>query len=438
MSITGEDIRIGKILARKGIITEAQLDEAIKTQQTNIARKIPYTLGEVFVQKGFCTMKDITEAMLKQKDEIFRQTGLGKVLLDNGFITEDELEEALKTQVEICAPLGEILVDKGYCSEGDIRLGLHIQLFQRNAAAKRVVISAFNPFNVMELIISEEIDSIVAERKGCFCTQCRSNVFALALNTLPAKYVTDYRFIVPFTEEFKQEVVDLVRSRIAQGVEKVKKNPKAGCPRLSDAELLRKLEAEALTTREVIVRVSNHHVHLSPEHQEELFGSGYSLEKWKDLTQKGQFAAKETVVLKGAKGKIERVRVLGPARKETQVEISGTDQFILGVRVPVRESGRLDETPGIEIEGPKGSVKTEKGVIRALRHIHMHPGDVLRMGLSGKDVVKVALRGDRTTILEGVLLRSAANSVLEMHIDTDEANAAGVASESIGEIILSE
>ena len=437
MSITEEDIRIGKLLVRKGIITDEQLDEAIKTQETDVARKLPYTLGEVFIQKGLCTMKDVTDAMLKQKDEIFRQTGLGKVLLDNDFITEDELEEALRTQVEVCAPLGEILLDKGYCTEADLRLALHIQLFQRNAAAKRVVISAFNPFNVMELIISEEIDSIIAERNGCFCTQCRSNVFALALNTLPSKYVTDYRFIVPFTEEFKQEIVDLVRSRIAQGVEKVKKNPKAGCPRLSDPELLKKLAAEALTTREVVVRVSNHHVHLSREHMEGLFGAGYEIEKWRDLVQGGQFAAKETVTLKGPKGRIERVRVLGPARKETQVEISGTDQFMLGVRVPVRGSGKLDETPGIGIEG-KRNVEIERGVIRAQRHIHMHPDDASRMGLCGKDVVKVALKGDRTTILEGVVLRSTPNSVLEMHIDTDEANAAGVPSESIGEIILTE
>jgi putative phosphotransacetylase len=437
MPITEEDIRIGKILMHEGVISQQELEDGISTQETNVARKIPYTLGEVLVKKGFCTMKDINFAMLKQKDEVFKQTGLGRVLVDNGFIAEDELEDGLTAQLELCAPLGEILIDRGYCTEAEVRLGLHIQLFQRNAAAKRIVISAYNPFNVMELIISEEIDSIIAERKGCFCTQCRSNVFAIALNTLPSKYVTDYRFIVPFTEEFKQDVVDLVRAKIAQGVQKVKKNPKAGCPRLSDPELLKKLEAAALDTRKVVVRVSNHHVHLSREHLDTLFGRGYELGKWKELVQPGQYAAKETVALRGPKGAIERVRVLGPARKSTQVEISGTDQFILGLRAPVRESGKLDGTPGIQIEGPKGSVEAAEGVIRARRHIHLHPNDASKMGLCGKDAVKVALRGDRTTILEGVLLRTSENAALEMHIDTDEANGAGVPSESMGEIILS-
>ena len=137
----------------------------------------------------------------------------------------------------------------------------------------------------------------------------------------------------------------------------------------------------------------------------------------------------------GEKGKIEKVRVLGPLRKETQVEISGTDQYILGLRAPVRDSGNLEGTPGIQIVGSAGETVTDSGAIRALRHIHMTSDDARRMGVADRDIVDVRLNGDRTTVCEGVLIRVGDPAALEMHIDTDEANAAGVPSESIGEIL---
>jgi putative phosphotransacetylase len=160
------------------------------------------------------------------------------------------------------------------------------------------------------------------------------------------------------------------------------------------------------------------------------------LTKWKDLLQPGQYAAKETVTLHGHKGSIERVRVLGPARAESQVEISGTDQFRLGVYAPVRESGQLEDTPGIEIEGPGGQISLERGVVRAWRHIHMTPENGTQFKVKNRERVNVRLKGDRSTILEDVLIRITDTSALEMHIDTDEANAAGVAQESAGEVIM--
>jgi putative phosphotransacetylase len=141
------------------------------------------------------------------------------------------------------------------------------------------------------------------------------------------------------------------------------------------------------------------------------------------------------VTLHGEKGTVERVRVLGPARSESQVEISGTDQFKLGVRAPVRESGQLEDTPGIEIVGPGGVVSLNKGVIRAWRHIHMTPQDGSFFKVQNRERINVRLKGDRTTILEDVLVRITDTSALEMHIDTDEANAAGVAQESNGEVL---
>ncbi len=175
----------------------------------------------------------------------------------------------------------------------------------------------------------------------------------------------------------------------------------------------------------IVVGVSNRHVHLSKEDLEVLFGKGYQLTPVKDLRQPGQFAAKETVTIVGPKGAIENVRVLGPIRKETQVEISRTDAFKLGLNPPVRDSGDLDGTPGIVIVGPAGVVVKNKGVILAKRHIHMHPKDAQHYGVKDKDIVKVIVeKGERRLIFDDVLVRVREDFALEFHVDTDEANAA--------------
>ena len=175
----------------------------------------------------------------------------------------------------------------------------------------------------------------------------------------------------------------------------------------------------------IVVGVSNRHVHLSKEDLEVLFGKGYQLTPVKDLRQPGQFAAKETVTIVGPKGAIENVRVLGPIRKETQVEISRTDAFKLGLNPPVRDSGDLDGTPGIVIVGPAGVVVKNKGVILAKRHIHMHPKDAQHYGVKDKDIVRVIVeKGERRLIFDDVLVRVREDFALEFHVDTDEANAA--------------
>ncbi len=177
----------------------------------------------------------------------------------------------------------------------------------------------------------------------------------------------------------------------------------------------------------VVVGVSNRHLHLSREDVEILFGSGYQLTPTKDLGQPGQFACKETVTIVGPKGSIENVRVLGPERKETQVEVSLTDCFKLGVNPPVRDSGDLEGTPGIEIVGPNGKVAKERGVIVAKRHIHMHTSDAEKFGVKDKEIVMVTVEhGDRKIIFDDVLIRVNEKFALEFHVDTDEANAAGL------------
>jgi putative phosphotransacetylase len=148
---------------------------------------------------------------------------------------------------------------------------------------------------------------------------------------------------------------------------------------------------------------------------------------WKqDLKQPGQYACQETVIVRGPKGEFKKVRVLGPLRPETQLEISKTDSFTLGVSTPVRESGDLKDTPGIEIIGPAGSVKKDHGVIVALRHIHMSTEDAKKFGVKDKDVVDVIVGNEtRKAILTNVLVRVSDKFVLEMHLDIDEGNAVG-------------
>ena len=183
-----------------------------------------------------------------------------------------------------------------------------------------------------------------------------------------------------------------------------------------------------------LVEISAHHIHVTQEHVDALFGKGHQLTKHADLSQPGQFACKEQLTIVGPKGRIERVRILGPSRKYTQVEIAMTEQFKLGVHPPIRESGDIADTPGCTLEGTAGSVQLDRGVICALRHIHMTPEDALRYGVRDKSTVRVRLAGDRELVFGDVLVRVDPSFALAMHIDTDEANAAHVQGSTQGYI----
>lgn len=186
-------------------------------------------------------------------------------------------------------------------------------------------------------------------------------------------------------------------------------------------------ENAASTAAGVPVGISNRHIHLSQADLDQLFGAGYQLTPMKELSQPGQFACKETVTICGPKGAIEKVRVLGPVRKETQIEIVAGDSFKLGVKAPAKLSGDLDGTPGITVVGPKGSVQTAKGLIVAQRHIHMAPADAQAYGVQDGQIVKIRVGGLRGGIYDNVAIRVTTSSKLECHLDTEEANAMGVA-----------
>ena len=198
-------------------------------------------------------------------------------------------------------------------------------------------------------------------------------------------------------------------------------------------ELITKMVIDAINQNEekgngfmVPIGVSARHVHLTQEHVETLFGPGYQLTKKKDLMG-GQFASNETVTIIGLKLRaIENVRVLGPVRSATQVEVSATDAIKLGMNVPVRMSGDIAGSAPIAIVGPKGAIYLKEGCIVAMRHIHMSPADAQAAGVKNGDIVSVKADNERGTIFNQVAIRVDDSFTLEMHIDTDEANGLGI------------
>lgn len=200
------------------------------------------------------------------------------------------------------------------------------------------------------------------------------------------------------------------------------------------AELVKKVLADlggssspAEFNYEVPIGVSNRHIHLTKEHLEILFGDGYELTPLKDLSQPGQYACKEVLTIVGPSMRpIENVRVLGPIRKQSQVEISMTDSYVLKVKPPVRESGNLTGSAPIRLIGPKGVVELTEGCIIANRHIHMSPAEAAQFGVKDYDFVTVDVEGKRRTRWYDVQVRVHKDFRLEMHVDTDDANAVGI------------
>lgn len=185
----------------------------------------------------------------------------------------------------------------------------------------------------------------------------------------------------------------------------------------------------------VPIGVSARHIHLTQADVETLFGKGYKLTKKKDLMG-GQFASNEVVTIVGLKLRaIENVRILGPVRKASQVEVSATDAVKLGIKVPVRESGNIAGSAPIAIVGPKGVIYLKEGCIVAKRHIHMSPADAEKAGVKNGDIVSVRVENERATTFNNVLIRVDPSFTLEMHIDTDEANAAEISTGMKAEIV---
>ncbi len=187
--------------------------------------------------------------------------------------------------------------------------------------------------------------------------------------------------------------------------------------------------------KSILVEVSARHVHLTKRDLELLFGEGYELKKEKDLSQPGQYASTEVVTLVGPKRNIEKVRVLGPCRNNSQVEISRTDSFYLGSPAPLRLSGKIIGSGSIKIVGPKGEVVLKEGLIVAKRHIHLNPTQAQGFGVNNGQNVSVEIEGPRSLTFHEVEVRIDENFEAAIHLDTDEANAAGFTGEEIAKII---
>ncbi|MBQ8151956.1 MAG: phosphate propanoyltransferase [Firmicutes bacterium] len=183
------------------------------------------------------------------------------------------------------------------------------------------------------------------------------------------------------------------------------------------------------------VGISNRHIHLSQADLDTLFGPGHELTRIKDLKQPGQFACKETLTVVGPKGAIEKIRVLGPVRKATQVELLLGDSFKVGVKPPIRMSGDLAGTPGVTLVGPKGTVVLSEGTMVAQRHIHMTAAEAAAYGVHDGQIVSIEFGGTRSGVLNNVAIRAGEGHALECHVDTEEANALAITSDTTFKLI---
>lgn len=200
--------------------------------------------------------------------------------------------------------------------------------------------------------------------------------------------------------------------------------------------IVREVVASMIGGRRIPIHVSARHLHITIADLETLFGAGTRLTKMRDLMQPGEFASDQTVAVIGPNGKrFDAVRILGPERKATQVELSYTDGRFLGLDLPARISGDIRRTASVVLEGPRGRLEMSEGVIRALRHVHMHTEDAKTLGIENGQRVRIRTNGDLGVVFENVIARVSDVALLEMHIDTDEGNAAGLSGESYGEIL---
>ncbi len=203
-------------------------------------------------------------------------------------------------------------------------------------------------------------------------------------------------------------------------------------------EVVSRLKDSSNKKHSIPMAVSARHCHLSQGDLEVLFGPGFELTKKADLSQPGQFAANETIIIAGPRGSIEKVRILGPARNLTQVEVSQTDSVKLGLKPPLRESGNIEGSAPITLIGPMGSLYKKEGLIIAQAHIHMSPEDGEIFGVKNGEYVKVEVEGERPVTLGNVLIRISPRYKLEMHVDTDEANAGFITEKTAGRLVKQE
>jgi len=412
MSTREHGKRIGQILINKGALSEDQLRQALDEQQS--LESAP-PLGEICSRHGWCSSSQVAEALREQHQAIFSETTLGHILLSEGHITLGQLQEALDLQLEVNAPLGQTLVAMGACTPEIIEAAIERQRQTRSFSLRNLTAAAFGAFNITEIIVNQELDSVIREEGACGCDECRANTLAIALNTLPPRYVTDRRLLALFVERFRAESLDLIRQRVRLAARRVQSRPKSSHHRPT--------KPPALDTRQVLehplpTRVVERHAHLSAEDIEALFGPGHQLTPWSPTSQPAHFAARETIHVIGPKGALERVRVIGPPTQRTRVEVTGPDLFLLG-----RPASVLDAQPeplSVTLWGPAGTVIKDDAIERLVPHVHLSVSDAERLGLEEGQRVVARVRGKAAATIEDVPLKIADDFLLELHLPADE------------------
>jgi len=404
-------LRIGELLRRSGCLTDEQLQEALAEQRGHAPTDPAAPVGEICASHGWCTSADVAAALHEQHAAIFRDTTLGHLLLAQGRLTLRQLEAALDAQAELNAPLGQVLVSEGFCSPEDVHGAVDLQQQRRNSSLCNFAASRFHTWNVIEIVVNQELDDVLREEEACGCDECRANALALALNSLPPRYVSDQRQLLLFVERFRAESLELIRERTRLAVRRVQERPKS----VQHTRGGRGAGCEPQAGHPLPVRRIERHAHLSQGDVEALFGPGHQLRRWKGVSQPGCFAARETIHVIGPKGTLERVRVIGPAAAASRVEVTGPDLFLLG-----RDEASPAPTVQATLWGPHGAVKKHDALVRIVDHIHVSPGEAEGLHLSPGEAVEVRIHGRRPCVLERVAVQIAEGFRLELHLPADE------------------
>ena len=300
--------RLGELLVEAGALRQEQVGMLLDEQRACLAAGVQSRIGEIAVRHGWSEADRVSGALTTQAGRQIDESDAGAILAAMGLLTPDQLAEARRRCSRTAENVEEAIIDMRFATPEQVRTAVTLAMVRASHVMRRITSSSFSPYNVMELIVGEETGAAIRRDGLCACSQCWSNVFALALNALPARYVSDQSRIPDYYRRFRDEYGELAKDRVAAALSQVRSNPKASCLSRFSAEILSGREEDA-SVHEVTVRVAGRHAHLDPHALERLFGRGRSLTVLRELSQPGQFSANETVSLEGPKGVLEKVRV---------------------------------------------------------------------------------------------------------------------------------
>ena len=221
--------KLGQMLMERGRLRKEQVPKLLKLQKQDSTAGVQSKFGELCVRTGWVDAGDVTTTLIKQKKDRSESVGLGDILISLKYLAPEQLQDSLETKIDVFDTLEEIVIDRGFCTPEQIHVANQLLSLHRNGAARQPVVSTFVPFNIMELLIAEQLDEALKLEGGCRCSQCWGNTFSAALNDLPPRYISDHGRILDCVSRFRQEYSQLVQSKLANAVARVRANPKAAC-----------------------------------------------------------------------------------------------------------------------------------------------------------------------------------------------------------------